>query len=263
MRHVICHYHIYKNAGTSFDHILGHTFGSRHLSFDGPFPFFTIDQEQLDRIIARKREAVAFSSHQIQLPPPASPDYRVHAILFLRHPILRIASIWRFKRAHPDGTATAEAAARLSFADWVRHSLDDPQEVTHVSNAQTRLVSARPRSRPAMRRTAWGVTYDLDLALANLDAVAVIGRTEHFAADARTIATRLAPFGLALTLPADLHRNATEVSCRAPADRVAETLDALGPQLADALLAANAQDLALRALADRRAAAPADAGVAA
>ena len=106
MRTVIIHYHIYKNAGTSFDHVLGHNFGDRHELFDGPFPFFTIDQEQLDRIIMRRPQAVAFSSHQIMLPPPSSLDYRALAAIFVRNPFLRIASIYRFKRGpeRADGT---------------------------------------------------------------------------------------------------------------------------------------------------------------
>lgn len=106
MRTVIIHYHIYKNAGTSFDHVLSHNFGDRHELFDGPYPFFTIDQEQLDRIIMRRPQAVAFSSHQIMLPPPGSLDYRALAAIFVRNPFLRIASIYRFKRGpeRADGT---------------------------------------------------------------------------------------------------------------------------------------------------------------
>ena len=47
MRHVICHYHIYKNSGTTFDHLLARNFGDRHVCFDGPFPYFTIGQKEL------------------------------------------------------------------------------------------------------------------------------------------------------------------------------------------------------------------------
>ena len=98
MRTVIVHYHIYKNAGTSFDHVLQHNFGDRVELFDGPYPFFTIDQEQLDRIILRRPAAVAFSSHQVILPAPSSLDYRTLSAIFVRNPFLRIASIYRFKR---------------------------------------------------------------------------------------------------------------------------------------------------------------------
>ena len=73
MRHVICHYHIYKNSGTSFDEILRANYGERHIGFDGPFPYFAISQQELAKIIQRNPKAKAFSSHQTSLPPPCSP----------------------------------------------------------------------------------------------------------------------------------------------------------------------------------------------
>ena len=86
MRHVICHYHIYKNSGTTFDHLLERNFGDRHLRFDGPFPYFSIGQRELAKVIARNRSCVAFSSHQISLPIPASLDFNVLPVVFVRHP---------------------------------------------------------------------------------------------------------------------------------------------------------------------------------
>jgi hypothetical protein len=250
MRDVICHYHIYKNAGTSFDHILQSNLGDRHLSFDGPFPFFTIDQEQLDRIILRKIDAVAFSSHQIQLPAPRSGVYRVHSVLFVRNPYLRAASIWRFKRTHPDGTETSARAAKLDFPAWVAACLDDPQEVSQISNAQTRLIGAAFRERAAARRMAGRMEYDLRRALDNLSGVTHVGRTETFAADATRIVARLNGFGFELQLPPDLHLNATSRDARPASERVSDVLAVLGPELADRLVAANDQDEAICAAVD-------------
>ena len=254
MRKVICHYHIYKNAGTSFDHVLGHSFGPRHLSFDGPFPFFVIDQDQLDRIIERKRDAVAFSSHQIQLPAPVSRLYQALPVVFLRDPVLRIASIWRFKARHPDGTSTSAAAAAMGFAEWVAHCLSDPQEIAHVSNAQTRHLAAPFRDRPRVRRLAGRLEYDLGRAEANLAGAAAVGRADHFSTDIHGIAAVLADEGLPLTLPPDLHRNATAASALPPEVRRRMLLDDLPADLAERLLAANDQDASLHALAGQRAA---------
>jgi|GEM_PF-517306 len=124
MRTVILHYHIYKNAGTSFDHVLSHNFKGRHELFDGPYPFFTIDQEQLDRIIMRKSAAVAFSSHQIMLPPPSSLEYRALAAIIVRNPFLRIASIYRFKRGpeRADGTPLGSLSAEELRAELTRQA---------------------------------------------------------------------------------------------------------------------------------------------
>ncbi|MFN0114139.1 MAG: hypothetical protein ACKVPY_05630 [Paracoccaceae bacterium] len=252
MREVICHYHIYKNAGTSFDHVLRESFGDRHLSFDGPFPFFTIDQEQLLRIIERKAGAVAFSSHQIQLPAPSVPGCRILPVVFLRDPVLRIASIWRFKARFPDGTATSEAAGRMGFADWVDFCLNDPAEIVHVSNAQTRLLSAAPRARPESRRTPGRMEYDLARAEANL-AGAAVGRADRFDEDIGAIARLSAARGLPLRPPGDLRLNVTDPDRGEPAARALRVLGELAPDLRDRLLRANDQDLRLNEIAGRRA----------
>lgn len=254
MRTVICHYHIYKNAGTSFDHVLQHSFGDRHLAFDGPFPFFTIDQEQLDRIILRKSGVVAFSSHQIQLPAPESASYALIPVVFLRHPLLRIASVWRFKRGEADGTETARLAARHDFPEWLERCFADPQEIAQVSNAQTRLLSAACRQRAGMRRHADRMEYDLARAEANLRGVSCLGRTEHFADDVARFARIMAESGLPLRVPDGERRNVTDPSTDPVDVRVGRLLDGLSPVLRRRLIAANEQDQVLYDMANARAA---------
>lgn len=283
MRTVILHYHIYKNAGTSFDHVLAHNFGDRHESFDGPYPFFTIDQEQLDRIIMRRRQAVAFSSHQIMLPPPSSLEYRVLAAIFVRNPFLRIASIYRFKRgpersdgtplaslapdeldaelvrraanragslAMPsvpefDMTTTAVAARRHDLAGWIDHCLGSATEIGNVSNAQTRFFACQFRLRPVHKRTAEGIVYDLGTALRTLSGVELLGRTEHFEDDVARFGDILGQHGLALRLPEDTRHNVTHASADSMAGREEAMLSTLPPELRDRLIRANRQDTAL------------------
>lgn len=274
-RPVIVHYHLYKNAGTSFDHVLRHNFGARHECFDGPYPFFTIDQEQLDRIIMRRPDTVAFSSHQVVLPQPSSLEYRVFAALFLRNPFLRIASIYRFKRgpergdgvplaalppgelpaaladcglAEPppvDMTSTGIAARQHDFAGWVAHCLATPAETVHVSNAQTRFLAAPFRNRPLLRRSGTGIDYDLATALRMLAGVELLGRAESFESDVARFGAILADHGLALTLPAQTRHNVTRQDAGSTDAQVAAVLDPLPQALRDRLVRANAQDLAL------------------
>lgn len=274
MRKVIVHYHIYKNAGTSFDHVLDHNFAGRHETFDGPFPFFTIDQEQLDRIILRRPHTVAFSSHQITLPAPSSLDYRPLCAVFLRNPFLRIASIYRFKRgpetadgtpiallppdqqapaleqagAHVelagqfDTTSTGLAAQQMDFAGWLDHCLTSRTEIVHVSNAQTRFLSGVPRARPLLRRDAAGMTYDLTTALRNLSGIDLLGRTEQFETDVARFAAILANHGIPLTVPEDTRKNVTQGHDRSTAERVESLLSALPGALRQRIEAANRQD---------------------
>ncbi|MCV2870152.1 sulfotransferase family 2 domain-containing protein [Defluviimonas sp. WL0002] len=245
MRTVICHYHIYKNSGTSFDDALARNFGAGHLSFDGPFPYFSIDRAQLDRIICRNPDRQAFSSHQIRLPVPASLDYRVLAATFVRNPFLRVASIWRFKRAHADGTRTSELARRMAFAEWLDHALSDPQEITHVSNAQTRILGEDGTGRLLMRRGPSRMEYDLEQARANLRNVALLGRTDHYEADLLRFSRRLDAEGISLDSPVTQRLNVTDASTGSVAQRVAALFEELPESLVARFVMANDQDVAL------------------
>lgn len=253
MRTVILHYHIYKNSGTSFDQVLAHNFSDRHELFDGPYPFFVIDQEQVDRIIMRRPAAIAFSSHQMSLPQPSSISYQVLAAAFMRNPFLRIASIYRFKRGEmlaqqdvsADTTTTAVAARELDFAGWIEHCLGDKSEIGNVSNAQTRFFACAYRLRPQLKRTPSGMVYDLRTALRTLAGVELLGRTEHFEQDVRRMGDILAGHDIAFVLPPDTRHNVTQQSERSVEDRVADLLDQLPPNLRARLVAANQQDLAM------------------
>ncbi|WBU63240.1 sulfotransferase family 2 domain-containing protein [Paracoccus aerodenitrificans] len=257
MRTVIVHYHIYKNAGTSFENMLDASFGPAHERFDGPFPFFTIDQDQLDRIIRRRVTAKAFSSHQTVLPQPTSLDYHVLAVLFLRHPVLRIGSIYRFKRNEQDGTSTSLLAKNHDFAGFIEACFAARSELPHISNGQTRQLSAAYGRNPLVARRKDCMEYDLATARRNLAAVDLLGRTEHFEADIRRFAPVAAAYGLTLTIPEQTRHNVTQPTDQPVAERVEAELAGLSDTLRTKLLAANAMDLELYDLANRLIAQPA------
>lgn len=251
MRTVLLHYHIYKNSGTSFEQVLDFSFGAQHERFDGPYPFFTIDQDQIDLIIRRRVDAVAFSSHQALLPQPSSLDYRVIAATFLRHPILRLGSLYRYKRGSNDGTVTAQLASSHDFAGWIEASFPIRTELTQMSNPQTRYF-AGVYGRQAQVQVAPGLlSYDLVTARRNLVNVELLGRTEHFDADLDRFTSIASRYGLALKVPEDTHHNATETSSAPVAERVEALLSQLPSLLRDRLIAANQQDLDLYAEAGR------------
>ena len=245
MKTVILHYHIYKNSGTSFERVLDESFGALHERFDGPYPFFTIDQDQVDRIIRRRAQAVAFSSHQTLMPQPTAVDYRVIAALFLRHPILRIGSISRFKRQTDDGTTTSALAQQHDFAGWIAKCFEVPQELPQISNGQARHLGGVYGRTPAMKRAPQMMVYDLSTAKRNLANVELLGRTEYFEADVRRFAEIAPRFGLELKIPTQTRHNTTQDIDRPVADRVEDLLKKLSPAERQRLLAANAQDLEL------------------
>ena len=243
VRTVICHYHIYKNSGTSFDSLLTQNFGDRHISFDGPFPFFTIDQEQLSRIIERKVNVVAFSSHQIQLPAPPSLEFNILPVVFLRHPLLRVLSIYRFKRKTFDGTPTSKAAQGMTFDEWISHSFSDRLEITHISNAQTRFLGSAYRQRPLMKRKVNTMEYDINQALRNLGNVKLLARTEYFDEDVSRFPKVLAQYEIdfvftpanPLNVTGNDHRKSIE-------ERIGEIRQLLSAENYQKLVMANIQD---------------------
>ena len=250
MKNVICHYHIYKNSGTSFDALLENNYGVRHICFDGPFPFFSIDQEQLSRVIERKNNAVSFSSHQIQLPVPVSLEFNVLAVVFVRHPLLRVLSIYKFKRQTPDGTTTSKAAHDMSYDDWVGHCLSDPHQIAQVSNAQTRFLGAAYRQRPLMRKKPDGMEYDLHQAIRNIKSVELLARTEYFNEDVMRFPEILRQHGLEFRFSKSSPKNATSKNHhKCVEDRVDEVKRMLSEQNYQQLLAANNQDIYLFNLA--------------
>jgi hypothetical protein len=246
MRTVICHYHIYKNSGTSFDTLLTKNFGDNHICFDGPFPFFTIDQEQLIRTIDRKSNMIAFSSHQIQLPVPASLDCLVLPVVFLRHPLLRILSIYNFKRQTDDGTLTSKNAQSMTFDEWISHCFTDSQEITHISNAQTRLLGAVFRQRPLMRRKPNVMEYDVHQAIRNIENVQLLARTEFFNQDVGRFPKILSGYDIDFKFEKIDPQNTTSKSHHKPISERLDTIkQSLTEEIYQKLLNANKQDLFL------------------
>lgn len=246
MRHVICHYHIYKNSGTAFDGLLAANFGERHVAFDGPFPYFSITQRELAKVILRNPQAVAFSSHQIALPVPASLDVHVIPVVFIRHPLLRIHSIYQFKRSEADGTATSRFAMEMEFDAWCRHALGDAQEITHVSNAQTRFLGGTSGAPSLMRRLKGAMSYDLMQARRNLRNVELLARTECFDRDVHRFPEILARYGIPFAVGDTSPRNVTGSDFSKSVDERLELVKAkLGADTLARVVAANRQDMAL------------------
>lgn len=246
MRKVVCHYHIYKNSGSSFDAVLKRNYRDRFIAFDGPFPFFSIDQEQLGRIIERKSDIVAFSSHQTRLPVPTSLNFTVLPVIFIRNPILRAFSIYSFKRKHNDGTTTSAAARTKSFEEWVEYCFADRLEVSHISNPQTQMVGAAYGQNPLRRKESHAILYDLGQATRNLNNVELLARTEYFDRDVGRFPEILRKHGLEFEYAGISPKNVTSNNLDKPiSQRVAEVEKLLSEKVFRKLMDANAQDLHL------------------
>lgn len=221
-RTVLIHYHLFKNAGSSVDHILRANFGDRWLTAE--FPLQNGDNSQLlGEWIASSPEAVAFSSHTAMGPLPDLPGIRIVPIVFLRDPVARILSAYQFERRQDQDTWGSRLAKSTDFEGYVRERLNRPKD-RQCRNFQTwRLAAFRPGPEPEGER-----------ALAALEDVGPVGVVEQFGLSMQRIGQRIAeayPTFFTLTT----HRNRT----------TGRDNPEIGADLMHLLREANADDAAL------------------
>lgn len=247
-RAVICHYHIYKNSGTSFSKLLEANFGDRHVNFDGPIAGFQINQDQLAEIIENNPEVISISSHQIYLPAPSTLNIRFIPVVFLRHPLLRIRSIFLFETLGDSQASTAiEIKDRLeSFQNWATDQLSNPSLLHGVSNAQANQLSRAYCRAPQMKIVNGTCVHDMDLAFNNLRLATCIARTESYAEDVSLFEPTLANRGIEFSSRLGEAENISSGDFGAPLTNRLETFRAsMTQELWDQLVAINQQDQAL------------------
>jgi hypothetical protein len=143
---VIVHYHIYKNAGSSVEHILRSAFGERWASFEGDSPTSLLRPEALLTFVQQRPEVCAVSSHLLRPPAPAGLD--VLPVTLIRHPLDRAFSVYSQERRGPENELhSSKVAKQTDFRRFVRWCLDQKSlggmvitnyQVIHLSPASLR-----------------------------------------------------------------------------------------------------------------------------
>jgi hypothetical protein len=224
-RTVILHYHLFKNAGTSFDGILKRNFPGQWVTAE----FAGNDNAAaVAAWIAGNPQGVVFSSHTATGPVPVVPGCRVITALFLRDPVARIRSAYLFERrqaqAPGDDRPAARLAASTDFEGYVRARLDTPGDRQCRDFHVQRLAAfARRRGVPELERA----TQALGL-------LSFVGEVERFGASMDRFAALVRPVWPGFD-PRQEHLNRSE----------REEGVEIGPALAALLAEANAEDHAL------------------
>lgn len=192
-RTIICHYHIFKTAGTSFERVLKNNFGERHLSVDGPRSSSIITQADLIKVIDSHPTLASISSHQITLPAPVSDRFLAVPVVFVRHPILRIRSA--YLHAHRN-TSTARESSLQGFEIWFDELVTGHPNQLQICNLQTNLLCREANSPPLGENIDGRPLYDLEAALRNLSEVSCVGRAECFDEDVVSFIPKFAAAGI-------------------------------------------------------------------
>ena len=139
MRPLIVHYHLFKNAGTSVEAVLKDNLGSGWVSHDSDNPAGSVFAEDIERIAVADSQITAISSHQLRPPMPLIDGMVVVPIVFLRHPLDRLQSVYDFDRRRGPITPAGELAAAHEFDEYVDVLLE--QNAIHANNFQVRTLT--------------------------------------------------------------------------------------------------------------------------
>ena len=245
-RRLVAHYHIYKVAGSTIDHGLRACFGAdrvieldRHDAYKGARAY---NISIVERAAEENPDLAAVSAHTMVANTHFSTKLDVFPIAFVRHPLLRTMSAWRFERLGGGGLPRTRQAKEKDFGDWIEWCLSDEQLV-EARNYQSRLLSISDEGAISYEARGGILRADLDLVFSRLDAMPIVGVVEHFdrSIDAINAAGRRVFPEFAIPLA---QRNVTKVI----EDWQAEVMAAerlLSPRLLIRYWDANEDDLAL------------------
>jgi|CXWL01.1.fsa_nt_gi hypothetical protein len=177
MRDILIHHHIFKNAGSSFSSILDHNFGRNHVNIEASEPWGVLHQDEIMRLIQDNPQIKAVSSHTARLFPAKVGNIRFHPMLFLRHPIDRVGSVYSFERRQPNNSSSigAKIARQSSIKEYVAWRLTKGNGAV-IRNFQVVFISGRERD----MRYAEATIDDLMLAKERIAQMKVFGLVEFF-----------------------------------------------------------------------------------
>ncbi|MGE4457044.1 MAG: sulfotransferase family 2 domain-containing protein [Arcobacteraceae bacterium] len=140
-RDVILHSHIFKNAGTTFDHTLEKNFPKNFVDHREDKDLIEGRQSYLNNFLDKNSNIKAFSSHSVHLKAKNNEKYNFHQIYFLRHPIERIRSVYTFERQQPvEISLGAKMAKELDMNEYIRWRMRDDVAAT-IRNCHTLFLS--------------------------------------------------------------------------------------------------------------------------
>lgn len=238
-RHVLIHYHIFKNAGCSIDAGLKASFGGGWSEFEGSHVHDIQSSERLAIFLRTNEKIVAVSTH---LARPPLPWDGCLPVIFLRHPLLRARSVYEFTRKDLS-QPYSDVVRRMEFDDYVRWALRRERGSVVVRNYQVVHLS-RASWRCANILDAEAGQADLKEASDSITAWGVAGIVESFATSVRVFNALYKPSLPNLELR-DVQVNTTLGATSSFENQIEQCRELLGSKLYSAFMDANALDAEL------------------
>jgi len=241
---ILIHYHIFKNAGTSFEWALEQSLGiDSVLHLDKPSHDGYVSSREIAESVRNNPGIKVITSHQAAPPGPRIRNREILTSIIIRDPIARIRSIYAFERSqqivHP-GTVKAK---ELDFKGYVEWRLETSARM--FCNFQVHFCC-----RERAREDRMPDLLDLERAIRALDKIDIVGTVERYdewLALARAVMNEHFP---GITLASTRQNVLTGERC-ATKQSIYENLVAdLGPETARYLLDQNELDICLHQIAD-------------
>lgn len=249
-RSVIVHYHLFKNAGTSIERLLQQSLGNEWRSWDKPEAGAKISGSELQSWLEAHPHVRAVSSHQF-VPPFPRGDFRIIPLVFLREPLSRVRSAWRFEWQKQLGLSEPKGSLSQYIEDKFKQkntSVIANFQVsrlsnTHYEDVRQRLQRYNPELLPAACRL--------------VDSLPFVGLVERFGESLQLLARLVQQDFPDMTIR-EHRENVTDDSSKTLEQRIDELRREIGNDLFDELCLRNALDLQLYNYAAGRFAASAE-----
>lgn len=232
LRPVVIHYHLFKNAGTSVDSTLKANFGATWTSIERE-PILT--PAALRQFLSQRPWVSVVSSHTAQLPPPRLPGTEFIPVLFLRHPLDRVRSIYDFERRQQLDAPAPNKAKEVDLAGYVEWRLRRAEENGDHSIANFQVQRLAPSGSGG---------HGLARAIAAANALEFVGLVEAYEDSIGRLQEVLSARFPRVELRSE-RANATPGRAQSMAERLERLEHDLGTETFERLRQANTADLAL------------------
>ena len=242
-RPVLIHYHIFKNAGTSFEWALrqGLRGGVRILDTSSHDGF--VSARDIAAYLQHNPKTKVIMSHQAAPPPPRLRGREVLTSILIRDPIARIRSIYAFERSQPEDIDPTRKAKELDFKRYVEWRLEATPRMfcdfqVHFCCRRGATIDAAPN------------VNDLDQAILALDAINIVGTVERYEEWLALAQSVLANYYPSISLIASRQNALSGGTDVSKAGILHDLVTDLGEELAYELLQRNELDMRLYQIAD-------------
>ena len=240
MRRAVFHFHLFKNAGSSVDKILRDSFPGQWAEREFRFTKKHWPYEEIESWISETPELLAYSSHTARMPLPEIDKVELFPVLFIRHPLIRLYSGYKYELSQDAETPGARKAKEVDFQGYLAWRLERPHDAS-AKNFQSNRLSHMFRP----ERGQLTGNEDLEtLTFKTLDVLPFVGFVEKFDQSMKTLARSLARKGLDLKL-SDVRENVNSDPAKPTKERLKLIKAGLEPETLARFEEQNSVDLKL------------------